>query len=440
MIRPATVADARAIAELEVRAWRWAYVDIVAEQDMITVEEREAHWSAGALEGAFVAEVEGRVVGVVQVGPRRADDAPAVGLRCRGPADVEPAAQGAGIGGGALRARGRAAAGRGLRRGRPLALRRPTATRAASTSVAAGRRRRDRHAPRRRAALSADSRAMTSNAAVAAVAHPGHVDAIRPVAAGDVHAIAALQVRAWRAEYAGFVDEDHMPTLDDRIGLWNGVRPGEAWLAEREGEIIGVVGVANGEIGVLHVDPDDRPRRRGRRPAAHPRRGDLARRRPHDRAAVDLPRERAQPRALRAPRLGARRHRAGDAARRLRDPLPVGPVGPSCWWPVTDHASSAIRQRVAGALDARPEIIARVARAVAAGRIGDEPPPGATGARGSVYVRDLIDRSLVFICRRDGAELIVITLWEQEGGIAAPRVPQRFTNALKRDDERRREE
>jgi GNAT superfamily N-acetyltransferase len=82
---------------------------------------------------------------------------------------------------------------------------------------------------------------------------------IRPVAARDVHAIAALQVRAWRAEYDGFVDEAHMPTLDDRIGLWNGVRPGEAWLAEREGEIIGVVGVANGEIGVLHVDPETGP-------------------------------------------------------------------------------------------------------------------------------------------------------------------------------------
>jgi ribosomal protein S18 acetylase RimI-like enzyme len=78
---------------------------------------------------------------------------------------------------------------------------------------------------------------------------------IRPVAAGDVHAIAALQVRAWRAEHDGFVDEDHMPTLDDRIGLWNGVRPGEAWLAERDGEIVGVVGVTDGEIGVLHVEP-----------------------------------------------------------------------------------------------------------------------------------------------------------------------------------------
>jgi GNAT superfamily N-acetyltransferase len=95
VIRPATVADARALAELEVRAWRWAYVDIVAEQDMITVEEREAYWSAaGAIDGAFVAEIEGRVVGTVQAGPD--SDDPSVG-RLRGP-DVEPAAQGAGIG------------------------------------------------------------------------------------------------------------------------------------------------------------------------------------------------------------------------------------------------------------------------------------------------------------------------------------------------------
>ncbi len=72
MIRPATLADARALAELEVRAWRWAYVDIVAEPDMITVDEREARWSpSGAVEGVSVAEVGGCVVGVVQVGPGR---------------------------------------------------------------------------------------------------------------------------------------------------------------------------------------------------------------------------------------------------------------------------------------------------------------------------------------------------------------------------------
>jgi hypothetical protein len=107
---------------------------------------------------------------------------------------------------------------------------------------------------------------------------------------------------------------------------------------------------------------------------------------------------------------------------------------------VTDHAVERFRQRVAGALDARPEIVSRVVRAVEAGRMSDEPPPGATGARGSVYVRDLVDRSVVFVCRREGAELVVITLWEQEGGVAPPRVGRRFTNALKRDDERRRDD
>jgi hypothetical protein len=106
---------------------------------------------------------------------------------------------------------------------------------------------------------------------------------------------------------------------------------------------------------------------------------------------------------------------------------------------VTDHAVERFRQRVAGALDARAEIIARVARAAEAGRMGNEPPPGATGARGSVYVRDLVDRSVVFVCRREGAELVVVTLWEQEGGVAPPRVPRRFTDALKPDDEHRRD-
>ena len=80
---------------------------------------------------------------------------------------------------------------------------------------------------------------------------------IRPVSAGDVHAIAELQLRAWRAEHDGFVAEGDMPTLEDRIALWNGVRPGEAWLAEDDGgAIVGVVGVHDGEIGVLHVAPE----------------------------------------------------------------------------------------------------------------------------------------------------------------------------------------
>jgi GNAT superfamily N-acetyltransferase len=85
VIRPAADADARAIAELEVRAWRWAYVDVIAEEHMITVDEQVARWTGA--EGAFVAEVEGRIAGVVQVLPGA--------LKVL---YVEPAAQGAGLG------------------------------------------------------------------------------------------------------------------------------------------------------------------------------------------------------------------------------------------------------------------------------------------------------------------------------------------------------
>jgi hypothetical protein len=104
---------------------------------------------------------------------------------------------------------------------------------------------------------------------------------------------------------------------------------------------------------------------------------------------------------------------------------------------VTDHAVERFRQRIggrSGEVDARPEIVARVTRAWEAGRVDDQPPPGATGARGSVYVRDLVDRSLVFVCRRERAagEVVVVTLWEQPGGPAPPRVDRRFTEALRR--------
>jgi GNAT superfamily N-acetyltransferase len=89
LIRPATADDARALAELEVRAWRWAYVDFVAEEDMITVADRVEHWEGEDLSGAFVAEVEGRVAGLVVVD---AGESLLRGLH------VEPAAQGAGLG------------------------------------------------------------------------------------------------------------------------------------------------------------------------------------------------------------------------------------------------------------------------------------------------------------------------------------------------------
>ena len=95
---------------------------------------------------------------------------------------------------------------------------------------------------------------------------------------------------------------------------------------------------------------------------------------------------------------------------------------------VTDHAVERYRQRVAGRLDPRTEIAGRVGEAWAADSVAE-------GDRGTVLVRDLADRDLVFVCRHDAprGELIVVTLWE-EGDEA--RVPKRFTDALRRDDER----
>jgi len=107
---------------------------------------------------------------------------------------------------------------------------------------------------------------------------------------------------------------------------------------------------------------------------------------------------------------------------------------------VTDHAAERFRQRVGsrrGGFDAKPEIAGRVSTAWGAGRASDVPPPGArqTAARGSVYIRDLVDRNVIFVCRHDrsGRELLVITLWEDER-FGKPRVEHSFTDALKADD------
>jgi hypothetical protein len=91
---------------------------------------------------------------------------------------------------------------------------------------------------------------------------------------------------------------------------------------------------------------------------------------------------------------------------------------------VTDHAAQRFRQRVRGTLEEKPEIASRVAAAHAAGRV-------LPGERGTLLVGDLRRRDLVYVCRPEADELIVITLWEQ-GDRAA--VPKRFTDALRRDD------
>ena len=91
---------------------------------------------------------------------------------------------------------------------------------------------------------------------------------------------------------------------------------------------------------------------------------------------------------------------------------------------VTDHAAERFRQRVRGTLDEGAEIRNAVARALKAGQV--EP-----GQRGTLTVRDVDRPDVVYVCRRERDELLVITLWE-EG--EAPAVPRRFTDALRSDD------
>jgi hypothetical protein len=91
---------------------------------------------------------------------------------------------------------------------------------------------------------------------------------------------------------------------------------------------------------------------------------------------------------------------------------------------VTDHAAERFRQRVRGTLEPKTEVASRVARAREAGRVEQ-------GERGTVLVRDLERPAIVYVCRSDRSELVVVTVWE-EGEDAA--VPKRFTDALRRDD------
>jgi len=91
---------------------------------------------------------------------------------------------------------------------------------------------------------------------------------------------------------------------------------------------------------------------------------------------------------------------------------------------VTDHAAERFRQRVRGTLDAKNEIVARVVRAHEAGRVEE-------GERGSLLIRDRQVPGLVYVCRPEGRELIVVTLWEEGDGAA---VPKRFTDALRDTD------
>lgn len=81
-LRDAVLEDARAIAEVHVASWRWAYRGHLPDEtlDGLDVAEREAGWlevlsSDDARDQVVVAESAGRVVGFARVGANRDDDA-----------------------------------------------------------------------------------------------------------------------------------------------------------------------------------------------------------------------------------------------------------------------------------------------------------------------------------------------------------------------------
>ncbi|MBI3649048.1 MAG: GNAT family N-acetyltransferase [Actinobacteria bacterium] len=81
-IREATPDDARAIAEVHVASWRWAYRGLIPDDFLanLSVQEREARWREGlsdAGRGCFVAEdATGGIVGFASYGPPEDEGAP----------------------------------------------------------------------------------------------------------------------------------------------------------------------------------------------------------------------------------------------------------------------------------------------------------------------------------------------------------------------------
>ena len=104
---------------------------------------------------------------------------------------------------------------------------------------------------------------------------------------------------------------------------------------------------------------------------------------------------------------------------------------------VTDHAVERFRQRIGGRtgeVDARPEIASRVARAWEAGRVSEAAPDGrdpAPAARSTSATSSTARSSSSAATTAPRSEVVVVTLWEREGGPAPPRVPRRFTDALR---------
>jgi len=83
LVRAARPEDARPVAEVHVASWRHAYRGLLPDQSLerLSVDDREAMWLGAFADpepksGAFVAEVDGRIVGFASFCPSRDEDAP----------------------------------------------------------------------------------------------------------------------------------------------------------------------------------------------------------------------------------------------------------------------------------------------------------------------------------------------------------------------------
>ena len=104
LVRAARREDARPVAEVHVASWRHAYRGLLPEDSLErqSVDDREAMWLGAFADpepksGAFVAEIDGRIVGFASFGPSPDEDAsegtgevPAI--------YVDPSALGTGVG------------------------------------------------------------------------------------------------------------------------------------------------------------------------------------------------------------------------------------------------------------------------------------------------------------------------------------------------------
>ena len=81
MVRPAGRQDARAVAEVHVGSWQWAYRGLMPDDflDGLSVDQREGFWSdrlAAENHGVVVAaDLDGNVVGFASISACRDDDA-----------------------------------------------------------------------------------------------------------------------------------------------------------------------------------------------------------------------------------------------------------------------------------------------------------------------------------------------------------------------------